>query len=85
MDNRPALIGIMLTDPEAAEKMNAALHEYRDYIIGRMGIPCRDMGVSLVSIALSAPQNAISALSGKLGAIKGISAKTITHRVPEKQ
>lgn len=84
MDNRPALIGIMVTDISASERMNAVLHEYRDYIIGRMGVPHRKMGIYLASVAVDAPQDVISAMSGKLGAIEGITAKTIVHRLPNR-
>ena len=71
MDNRVALIGIMV------ETMNRILHEYGQYIIGRMGLPYRERGLSIISIVLDAPMNQISSLSGKLGMLDGISTKTI--------
>jgi len=76
-ETRVALIGIMVTDTEVAEQINALLHEYGNYIIGRMGLPYAKAGVSIISVAMDAPQDAISALSGKLGAIPGVSTKTV--------
>jgi len=76
METRVAVIGIIVEDPASVEKMNQVLHEYADYIIGRMGIPYREKKISIVSIAVDAPQDVISALSGKIGRISGVSAKT---------
>lgn len=77
METRIALIGIMVEDAEAAERINQALHQYSQYIIGRMGLPYREKGLSIISIVLDAPNEAISALSGKLGMIPGVSTKTL--------
>lgn len=77
METKVALIGIVVSDLNAVEKLNHLLHEYGEYIIGRMGIPYRKDNISLISVAIDAPQDKINALSGKLGAINGISAKTI--------
>ena len=77
MDNRVALIGIMVENPDSIETMNHILHEYGQYIIGRMGLPYRERGLSIISIVLDAPMNQISSLSGKLGMLDGISTKTI--------
>lgn len=77
MDNRVALIGIMVENSDSIETMNRILHEYGEYIIGRMGLPYRERGVSIISIVLDAPMNQISSLSGKLGMLDGISTKTI--------
>ncbi len=77
MDNRVALIGIIVSDTNSVTEMNRLLHEYAQYIIGRMGVPYEKAGLSIISIAIDAPQNIISALSGKLGALNGISSKTI--------
>lgn len=76
MDTRIAVIGIIVEEPEAVEKLNSVLHDYRDYIIGRMGIPYRKRNVNVISIAVDAPQDIISALSGKIGRIPDINAKT---------
>ena len=77
MDNRVALIGIMVENTDSIETMNRILHEYGQYIIGRMGLPYRERGLSIISIVLDAPMNQISSLSGKLGMLDGISTKTI--------
>lgn len=69
-------MSIIVENGGAVEKLNALLHEYGEYIIGRMGIPYRKRGVSIISIALDAPQNTISALSGKVGSLPGVSVKT---------
>ena len=77
METRIALIGIMVEDAEAAERINALLHQYNRYIIGRMGLPYRAKGLSIISVVLDAPNEAISALSGKLGMIPGVSTRTL--------
>ena len=77
MDNRVALIGIMVENPDSIETMNCILHEYGQYIIGRMGLPYWERDLSIISIVLDAPMNQISSLSGKLGMLDGISTKTI--------
>ncbi len=74
---RIAVIAIVVTDREASEPINALLHEYAEHIMGRMGLPCRERGISLISVALDAPQDVISALAGKLGRLKGVSSKTV--------
>ena len=76
MDNRIAVIAIVVEDINAADDVNRILHEYSSYVIGRMGIPYRKKNISLISVAVDAPNEAISALTGKLGSIKGISIKT---------
>ncbi len=77
METRVALIGIIIENPEAVERMNSILHDYSSYIIGRMGIPYREKNISVISIAVDAPTDIISALSGKLGMLRGISTKTV--------
>ncbi|MBE6070654.1 MAG: iron-only hydrogenase system regulator [Clostridium butyricum] len=77
METRIALIGIIVEDMKATEKLNLILHEYGQYIIGRMGIPYREKGISVISIVVDATNDIISSLSGKLGMIKGISVKTM--------
>ena len=76
METRVAVMSIIVENGEMAERINALLHEYGEYIIGRMGIPYRKRKVSIISIALDAPQNTIAALAGKIGGLKGISVKT---------
>ncbi len=84
MEKRVAVMGIIVESMDTVEKLNSILHEYAKYIIGRMGIPYREKNVSIISIAIDAPQDEISALSGKIGKLPGISVKTaysnvITH------
>lgn len=76
-ENRIALVGIILTSHEAVEDLNHLLSEYSDYIIGRMGLPYREKAISIISVAMDAPKDIISALSGKLGMLPGVSTKTI--------
>jgi putative iron-only hydrogenase system regulator len=81
METRVALIGIMVENHESVEKLNALLSKYGKFIIGRMGIPYQQKGVSLISIAVDAPADEISALSGKIGRLDGISAKVIYQKL----
>ena len=81
MENRVAMVSIVVEDYAAAESVNALLHEYGAYIIGRMGIPYRARNISLISVAVDAPGDVISALSGKLGMIRGVSSKTVYAKV----
>jgi len=76
METRIAVVGIVVEEEESAEALNEILHEYREYIIGRMGIPYRQKGLNIISIAVDAPQDVISALSGKVGRLPGVSSKT---------
>ena len=76
-DSRIALIGIIVSSHESVEQLNALLSEYGSYIVGRMGIPYREKNISIISIAMDAPNDIISALSGKIGMLPGISTKTI--------
>ena len=76
METRLAVISIIVENPDSAEKLNETLHEYSQYIVGRMGIPYREKKINIISIALDAPQDAISAMSGKIGNLPGVSVKT---------
>ena len=76
METRVAVMSIIVENPEMVEKVNGLLHEFGEYIIGRMGIPYRKRKISIISIAMDAPQNTISTLAGKIGALPGISVKT---------
>ena len=80
---RVALISIVVEDLSASERINSVLHDFSGYIIGRMGIPYQKRGIALISVAIDAPQDVISALSGKLGMIRGVSIKTIFSKLPE--
>lgn len=77
METRVALVGIIVKKRENTEKLNEILHEYGEYIIGRMGVPYKEKDISIISIAMDAPQDKISALSGKIGMIEGIFSKVI--------
>lgn len=79
-DKRIALLGIIVEEMDSAEKINAILHECRDSIIGRMGIPYRQAGVSIISVVLDAESDLVSALSGKLGMLPGVSVKSICSK-----
>ena len=76
METRVAVMSIIVENTESVEPINSLLHEYGQYIIGRMGIPYRQRGISIISIALDAPDNTISALAGKIGNLPGVSVKT---------
>ena len=76
METRVAVISIIVENPDAVEALNALLHEHGRYIIGRMGIPYHKRNISIISIALDAPQNTISSLAGKIGSLPGVSVKT---------
>lgn len=77
MDTRIALVGIVLNNRDSVDELNHLLSQYGQYIIGRMGIPYREKDLSIISVALDAPGDVISALSGKLGMLPGVSTKTI--------
>ena len=75
MDTRVAVISIIIEDPASVQAMNDILHQYSEFIIGRMGIPYRTRGINIISIAIDAPQDMINALSGKIGRLSGVSSK----------
>ena len=75
-DSRLAVVAIVVEEPDSVSGLNELLHQHSAHIIGRMGIPCPGRGVSLISVAMDAPGDAISALTGKLGRLKGVSVKT---------
>lgn len=77
MENRVVLVGIVVTDKGAVAQVNELLHQNGEYIIGRMGIPYKQRGISIISVVMDAPNNVISALAGKLGQIEGVSTKTL--------
>ena len=76
-ENRVAVVSVIVENTEHTDRLNEALHEYGRYIIGRMGIPYRAKDISVLSVVMDAPQEAINALTGKLGMIEGVSAKTL--------
>lgn len=83
METRLALIGIIVGKRDETTKLNELLHEYGQYIVGRMGIPYKDKDINVISIIIDAPQDTISALSGKLGMLHDVSTKTIYPPLPQ--
>ena len=81
METRLANIAIIVEKEESVERLNQILHKYGSYIIGRMGIPHKERGVNIISIAFDAPQIEISSLSGKLGMLDGVTAKAVYSKV----
>ncbi len=81
METRVAVMSIIVEQGGAIESLNSILHDYGEYIIGRMGIPYRQRGINIISIAIDAPQDTISALSGKVGRLAGVGVKTAFSHV----
>lgn len=81
METRVALVGIIVEDEDSVEKLNEILHEFGNYIIGRMGVPYRARDINIISIAVDAPADEISAMTGKIGNLPGVSAKTAYSNV----
>ncbi len=80
METRVALMGIIVENKESVAGLNALLHEYGDYIIGRMGVPYREKHMNIISVVIDAPQEKISALSGQVGMLSGVTSKVIYSR-----
>ena len=85
MQTRVAVISIIIEDPNSVQEMNDILHQYGEYIIGRMGIPYRTRNIYIISIAVDAPQDVISALSGTIGKLSGVSSKAAYSNVTSEQ
>ena len=77
MDRRIAILGIIVENTDSVERVNELLHEYREFIVGMMGMPYRERGISVISVVMDADTNTVSALSGKLGMTPGVSAKAV--------
>ncbi len=77
METRVAILSFIVENPDSVEPLNQLLHEYREYIIGRMGLPYKEKNISIICVAMDAPQDTISSLSGKVGRLNGISAKAV--------
>lgn len=77
MDSRVAVIAILVRDPDSVETLNGLLHEFGEYVVGRMGVPYPKRGINIISVAVDAPQTAVSALSGKIGRLSGVTVKTV--------
>ena len=80
---RIALIAIVVENMESVQKLNLILHDYAEYILGRRGLPWKERGISLISVAIDAPQEIISALSGKIGKLPGVSAKAVYSKLSD--
>lgn len=83
METKVALIGIVVENFDSVTKLNDILHTYGDFVIGRMGIPYKDRGVSIISVAVDATEDTISAMAGKIGKLPGISSKTVYAKMGE--
>ena len=81
-ETRVAVISMIIDNEESAASINALLHDCREYIIGRMGIPYREKGLNIINVVLDAPMDAVSALSGKLGRLPGVTAKAVYSKLP---
>jgi putative iron-only hydrogenase system regulator len=79
-EDRIAVVGIIVEQTEASAAVNEILHQYSSYIIGRMGLPYREKNVSIISVVIDAPADIISAMSGKLGRLQGVSSKALYSR-----
>jgi putative iron-only hydrogenase system regulator len=77
METRVAILSIIVDEADSVEALNELLHNYRKYIIGRMGLPYREKDMNIICVALDAPQDVTSTLSGKIGQLRGVSAKTV--------
>lgn len=83
MKTRVAVMSIIVKSSDTVEKLNHILHDYGEYIIGRMGIPYRQRNINIISIAIDAPQDTISALAGKIGNLDGVSVKTAFSEIKD--
>lgn len=85
MEPRISVISIIVEDTEKSSEVNELLHEFGSYVVGRMGIPYKERGVSIICVVLDAPGDITSSLSGKLGMIRGVSTKTIVAKQNKKE
>lgn len=80
MEQKIALLAIIVSDITKVEQVNGLLHSFRDYVVGRMGIPYKEKNVNIISVALDAPQEVVNSLSGKLGMLDGVSSKVLVAK-----
>ena len=85
METRVAILGIVVENTDSVAQLNDLLHEYSSYIIGRMGVPYKERGVSLISVMVDGPADKISALSGKIGQLSGVTSKAVYSKLPERE
>ena len=81
METRIAVLSILLEDKEQTAQLNDMIHEYSEYVVGRMGIPYREKGISIISLVMDAPQDIISTLSGRIGRLRGVTARVTYAKV----
>ena len=82
METRVAILGIVVENPNSVGKLNSLLHDYSQFIVGRMGVPYKERGISLISVMVDGPSDEISSLSGKIGQLDGITAKAVYSKLP---
>ncbi len=80
MENKVAVVAIIVNDINAVERINGLLHAFGEYIIGRMGLPYKKRNINVISVVMDAPQETINSLTGKLGMIEGVSSKVLTTK-----
>lgn len=80
LENRLAVVSIIVENRSASPQINALLSEFGDYVIGRLGVPYKPKGVSVISIVIDAPAEIINKLTGKIGMLEGVTAKTLMHK-----
>ena len=80
MEKKIAVVAIIIENPDSVEKVNALLHDYRDYVVGRMGLPYRERGISVINVVIDALPEVINSLSGKIGMIGGVKSKVLTTK-----
>ena len=85
MENRVAIISVIVEEGGDTNSLNALLHEYSQYIVGRMGIPYRNRKINIISVVIDAPQDDIATLSGKIGNLPNISVKTTSSAVKDEK
>ncbi|MCI5944492.1 MAG: iron-only hydrogenase system regulator [Eubacterium sp.] len=81
METRIAVLSIIVEDKEQTAQLNDMIHEYSEYVVGRMGIPYREKGISIISLVMDAPQNVISTLSGRIGRLRGVTSRATYAKV----
>ena len=81
-ETRVALLGIIVENPDSVEKLNAILHNYGQYIVGRMGVPYSKRNINIISVVIDAPADIVSSVSGKIGMLEGVTAKAVYSKLP---
>ena len=76
METRVAILSVIVEDMDSTEELNSIIHDYSRFVVGRMGLPYRERGINIISLVVDAPQNEISTLSGRIGRLHGVTART---------